>query len=349
MAELEDLDLGKLMGHRRRTVSLAAEELVRRRPLFEDQALPSLIEPAVAGVDLAAWAAANKELVESELSRAGGILFRGFDLPDVAAFQGVIRALYGELLEYSDRVQPRTVVSSKIYSSTEYPPDQHIELHNESAYAATWPLRIAFFCMLPSETGGQTPIADCRRVLARIPAAVGERFRRLGVMYVRNFGDGFGISWQTAFQTDDRAEMEEFCRKNGVSLEWKEDGRLRTRSVRPVVVRHPGTGEMVWFNAAVSSHISTVEPKVREALLSEFATDELPKNSFWGDGSELEPEVLAELREAYRAETVAFLWQRGDVLLLDNMLAAHGRAPYTGPRKLVVGMAMACNVSDVEA
>ena len=27
-------------------------------------------------------------------------------------------------------------------------------------------------------------------------------------MYVRNFGDGFGLDWRTVFQTDDRAAVE---------------------------------------------------------------------------------------------------------------------------------------------
>ena len=45
------------------------------------------------------------------------------------------------------------------------------------------------------------------------------------------------------------------------------------------------------------------------------------------------------LREAYRRETVSFPWQKGDLLMLDNMLVAHGRAPFSGPRQILVGMA----------
>jgi alpha-ketoglutarate-dependent taurine dioxygenase len=36
---------------------------------------------------------------------------------------------------------------------------------------------------------------------------------------------------------------------------------------------------------------------------------------------------------------VAFPWQKGDILMVDNMLAAHGREPFTGPRKIMVAMA----------
>lgn len=36
---------------------------------------------------------------------------------------------------------------------------------------------------------------------------------------------------------------------------------------------------------------------------------------------------------------VVFPWQTGDVLMLDNMLTAHAREPFQGPRKVVVAMA----------
>jgi len=133
--------------------------------------------------------------------------------------------------------------------------------------------------------------------------------------------------------------VEAYCRSNAIEVEWKDGDRLRTRQVRPVMARHPRTREMVWFNHATFFHVSTLEPSLRDLFLIGFDEEELPNNTYYGDGSPIEPSVLDELRQAYRQEMVAFPWQKGDILMLDNMLTSHGRAPFVGPRKVVVGMA----------
>jgi alpha-ketoglutarate-dependent taurine dioxygenase len=176
------------------------------------------------------------------------------------------------------------------------------------------------------------------RVLERLSAATRERFAERGFMLVRNFNDGFGLPWQEVFQTDDRAEVERYCRDNDIELEWREGDRLRTRQVRPAIRRHPKTGRQVWFNHAAFFHLTTYPEDVREALLAEVGLDGLPYNTFFGDGSEIPPEVAAEIRAAYEAETAAFPWREGDVLLLDNMSVAHGREPYTGERLVAAAM-----------
>lgn len=318
--------------------SLASEVGVRFGSLPTGD-LPLLVEPTSPGVDLMAWAAAHRELLEDNLHSRGGILFRGFNLQEPEELEAFIRAFSGGALEYRERSSPRSVVKGNIYTSTDYPASHPIFLHNENSYQSEWPLKIFFFCRRPPAEGGETPIADCRKVLARIAPEIQERFAKRNWMYVRNFGDGFGLSWQTVFQTRDRAQVEEHCRRTGIEVEWKEGNRLRSRAVRSAIARHPKTGELVWFNHATFFHVSTLEPIVRESLLAEFEDSELPANTYYGDGTPIEPGVMEHLREAYRRETVSFPWQKGDLLMLDNMLVAHGRAPFAGPREILVGMA----------
>jgi alpha-ketoglutarate-dependent taurine dioxygenase len=166
-------------------------------------------------------------------------------------------------------------------------------------------------------------------------------------MYVRNFGDGFGLPWQTVFQTTEKEKVEEYCRIHDIKVEWKDSERLRTRQVGPAVVKHPRTGELVWFNHATFFHISTLEKNTREALLAGFQEEDLPTNTYYGDGSPIEPSVLESLREVYQQAMVTFPWQKGDILMLDNMLAVHGRLPFVGPRQVLVGMAEALNIKEL--
>jgi alpha-ketoglutarate-dependent taurine dioxygenase len=319
-------------------IPVSQEGLVRMGPLPGYGPLPLVIEPAVDGLDVAAWARNNRDLIDERLTRHGALLFRGFDLRTVAAFERFTSAASNEMIEYRDRSSPRHEVAAKIYTSTDYPPDQRIFPHNEQSYSRTFAQRLLFFCMTPAREGGRTPVADCRKVLERIRPETRQRFIEKKWMYVRNFGDGFGLDWESVFLTSNRGEVEEHCRATGIECEWKSGNRLRTRQVRPVMARHPRTGEMVWFNHLTFFHVSTLPPAVRAALTSTFADEDLPNNTFYGDGSPIEPEVLEELRQAYLDELISFDWRASDVLLIDNMLTAHAREPYVAPRRVLVAM-----------
>lgn len=300
--------------------------------------LPLVIEPATSATDLIAWAEDNRSTIDASLLRYGGILFRGFNLCTPEQFESFITTVSGNLLDYSYRSTPRTLVSGKIYTSTEYPAQRSIPLHNENSYARDWPMKIFFFSLRCAETGGETPIADSRLVYQRIPARIRELFATKGVMYVRNYGSGMDLSWEEVFQTTSRLEVESYCHSSGIEFEWLTDDRLRTRQVCQAVAEHPQTGEMVWFNQAQLFHVSRLKPEVREAMLTIFAEDELPRNVYYGDGTGIDADDLDQICAAYDQETIAFPWHQGDVLMLDNMLAAHARNPFTGQRKVVVGM-----------
>lgn len=330
----------------RRAVSVPQEGLVRTEPMNEG-GLPLVIRPALPGVSLAGWAAAHREQIDGWLRTHGGLLLRGFDIPRVEEFEQVVAAISGELLEYKERSSPRHAVSGKIYTSTDYPPEHPIFLHNENSYQAVWPRRIFFYSAKAAQEGGETPIADVRRLYRRIDPEVRDRFVARRWMVVRNYGDGFGLPWQTVYQTEDKAQVEAHCQRNGIELEWKEGDRLRTRAVRDAVARHPDSGDLCWFNHATFFHVSTLEPGIREALLDEFAEEDLPTNTYYGDGGAIEPEVLEHLRSCYRAETLSFPWQVGDLLMLDNMMVAHGRAPFKGERQVLVGMSHPTTWADV--
>lgn len=332
-------DFKSFRGVRPRAVSLSPEDLVEASYLAPGAPLPLVLRPRGEELDAAEWAAGNREFVEARLREHGGVLFRGFGVSDVAAFERFARAFSPELMDYLDQHTPRTKLSGFVYTSTEYPSDHRVPFHSENSKNHVWPLKLWFCCLRPAESGGETPIADNRQVYALLDPRLRDRFEERRVMYVRNFGEGVGLSWQTVFQTDDRAVVEGQCRRAGMECVWKDDRRLRLRHVCQAVARHPATGEAVWFNQAHLFHVAGLEPGVRDSMRALFAEEDLPSNAYYGDGSPIEDSAIEEIRAAFARAEVAFPWQPADILMLDNMLVAHGRAPYAGARRVLVAMA----------
>lgn len=334
-------------GDRNHSASMPVEEGVRDvfgvescqvSQLSPETGLPVVISP----VDQRAVADYRKvigHLIDTHLLTVGGLLFRGFPIESVEDFEIFVRMISPDLASYEFGSTPRSQVHNQVYTSTEYPPHQYIPLHNEQAYTAEWPMKIWFYCAQASPEGGDTPIADSRKVYRHIPVRVRERFIENGVMYVRNYGNGLDVPWTKVFNTADRGVVEQYCRSAGIEYEWKSDGELRTRQVCQAVAVHPLTRETVWFNQAHLFHVSNLEPAVREALLSVVDEDDLPRQAYYGDGTPIELSMLDEIRDVYRCHAVQFPWKRGDVMMLDNMLVAHGRTPFKGPRKILVAMA----------
>ncbi|MEM7582350.1 MAG: TauD/TfdA family dioxygenase [Acidobacteriota bacterium] len=331
--------LGNQLGRlKRKAVDLSPGRLIDIENLESDRGLPRIARPAIEGVNLASWLSKNRALVQRELQQHGGILFRGFKIDSDVDFQTLIQADADEMLDYTYRSTPRTRVSGNVFTSTEYPPDQSIPMHNEMSYTRSWPLKIWFFCMQPSEAGGETPIADSHRVYERIDPAMRDRFAEQGVLYVRNYGDQLDLSWEDVFQTSERTEVEAFCSERGIEVEWREGNRLRTRQRCQGVVEHPQSGKQLWFNQAHLFHVSGLPEAIQEALLSSLGEENLPRNTYYGDGAPIEAEVLQHITECFEQEMVVFPWQKGDVLLLDNMAVAHGRRPFSGTRRVLAGM-----------
>lgn len=97
-------------------------------------------------------------------------------------------------------------------------------------------------------------------------------------------------------------------------------------------------GELVWFNHAAFFHISSLQAGVPEAFMNNFSEENLPYNTYYGDGTRIDDAEANEVLAAYDAEKIIFPWRDGDVLLLDNMTMAHGRQPYKGTRQVIVAM-----------
>jgi len=343
---MENEGIGGIRGVRRKQVSTA--RLIETGFLPGNQErMPLIVRPALENVDLAEWCAANKTELEGYLDRYGAIAFKGFGLGDAADFERAAAAVSPELFaEYGDLPQEST--SEKIYHSTPYPADKMILFHNESSHLPQWPLRQFFFCVIPAAEGGATPLLDCRLVYEALDPDLRRMFGEKGLMYVRNFSEGIDVPWQEFFHTTDKAEVERVCSEAGMGCEWTASGGLRISQVSPAVAVHPRTGEKVFFNQIQLHHVSCLDEETRSALRQLFAEDEMPRNVYFGDGTPIPDDVVAQIGALYEELCVEPPWDAGDMIVLDNMLVAHARRPFSGERKILVAMAEMVDSTQLE-
>nr|XP_061809059.1 dapdiamide synthesis protein DdaC-like [Nerophis lumbriciformis] len=292
---------------------------------------------------LISWWQRNSSWVDEKLHFHGALRFRGFGIDSQPILAEVTSSVNQALLDYVDGNSPRTKVGSGVYTSTEYPPEFFISMHNELSYAKEWPARLHFCCVTPAPEGGETPLCDHRALLRNLEEPVVEEFRSKGVTYIRNLhgGQGFGPSWQDTFETQDRADIERYAADSEAKIEWKEDRSVRLAATRPATHVHPVTGEEVWFNQADQFHPTTHPKAVYESmnLLYKGRGSDMPQYVTFGDGSEIPVETLEHIRETTKDLLVISPWEQGDLVVVDNVLVSHGRMPFKGERRVLVSMA----------
>lgn len=271
------------------------------------------------------------------LRECGAIEFDAGEL-SVERFEQFRDRLIARPGEYHEAATPRSTFAKGVWSATDLPANQGIDPHNESSYRLHWPGRIMFGCVRAPESGGETTLTDVRAVLAALPRDLVDEFRARRWRLVRNYHPGLGRTWQDAFSTQERADVMAYCQANDIEAEWRDGDLLRTRQVRPVTALHPETGEDLWFNHIAFWHASSLPARVREYLEDEFGPDGTPFGAYYGDGGVIPDDVVSTIRAAYRQATIDYRWRAGMLVLLDNMLVAHGRLPFTGERKILVGM-----------
>jgi alpha-ketoglutarate-dependent taurine dioxygenase len=281
-----------------------------------------------------------RDQIDERLLDVGAVLLRGLGIASAAEFHDVV-SCFGEPFAAYHGNSPRTAVQDGVWTSTEYPAEYDISLHNELSQASRWPGRLFFCCLSAPESGGSTPVSDGRAMLAALDPAVRSRFESRGVAYLQSMHGGFGLgrSWQDTYRTEDRRTVEEYLRVADAQFSWTDEGDLRIRQVRPAVRTHPVTGERVWFNQAEQFHVSSLPDTEAQALLDLVESEvELPQSATFGDGTPIAPDELAHVREVARQNECAFPWQPGDILAIDNMLVLHGRHAYSGARRILVAM-----------
>jgi len=287
------------------------------------------------------WISEHAQELKVQLRDHGAILFRGCPVQSAEAFEAVLEAGDFEPMPYVGGAAPRTQVTSKrILTANESPPSEPIPFHHEMAQVPNPPGYVFFYCDVASERGGETAIVLSNRVYERfasIDPAFADEVERQGVRYVRVMPDQddpsspIGRSWRSTFLTDDRSEAEEKMREIGTTWTWLDSGELHTvTAVVPAIREDERTGQKTFFNSMVAAYTGWVD-----------ARNDPKRAVVLGDGTPVSGDALNRTAEAMTEECVAFPWQPGDVLMVDNRLVLHSRRPYEGARRILASIALA--------
>lgn len=318
---------------------------------------PTIITPinsSVTFTDLISQLKKNKNFIEKLILKQGALLFRGFPVHTANDFSQLIEALdFGQFVNYIGGDSPRTHVEKKVYTSTEAPPDFHIHLHQEMSFIKKFPRHIYFFCEIPPLQGGETIIADARKVYQTIEHSVKTQFHSKGLTYISRYFHQSRLmnlvnkirnshkSWPQVFETTSKNEVEKLCIENEFEWKWLKHDWLEIKQTRPALLQHPQTNEMVWFNQA---HLYDFNPKhlgwknYLGAQLLYFRKHMRLHEITFSDGSHIPRKDLYHIMDALMESTVAFPWEKNDVMVLDNILSMHGRAPFKGPRRILTAL-----------
>ncbi|QXV63869.1 TauD/TfdA family dioxygenase [Mucilaginibacter sp. 21P] len=313
--------------------------------VFDEQAFPFVItfEGTPHVEEIAQWYNNNSNFIDRVLYDKGAILIKGTNVDTVSKFEQLTGSIAGKFRDYVDGNYPRRNLQGHVYISTEYDQKFDITLHNELSYSEKWPSRLFFGCIISPGEGGETPLADSRKIYNRMNADLLEEFERKQVRYVRNLhnGEGMGPSWQQTFYTEDLKEVERHCNAMSIDYKWKKDGAIKLTHVRPATRIHPLTGEKVWFNQVDQYHPSHFRKELYEVLLlmADGVEEDLPLYASFGDGTKIPDSTIKEVIDTIDKEVILRPWEKADIVVVENMLVAHGRKAYKGDRQIVVSMA----------
>ena len=308
--------------------------------------------------DVLSWAKGNRSEVDRYFIEFGGILLKGFNYSS-DDFKTLVKELFPGRIgkSYKGGGALRKKVDDDLYLASAADKRVTLPLHQELTYSYSQaPDYIFFYCDTPPESGGETPVFSSRTFMKTIDKAIVDKIDALNVIYRWNLEKGSDVyrGWADMFETTNKSEVEKFLKENSVGFEWKKNDVLVNMRPMPGIAAHPITGERLLFNQI---YFQTRSSGVKGRLaphwerhwgpahsaeymnkMRNMPAEDLQTNVYFGDGSYIDAAVLEEMDAIHLKEQVAFKWEKGDVLLLDNYLAWHGRNPFGGDQRKILTM-----------
>ncbi len=285
-------------------------------------------------------------LVDTE----GALLIRGTGLRSPHEFAAFLEAIEFQPHSYVGGTTPRTEYAAGVYTATDLPPDRRILLHQEMAYLDDVPDYVVFYCQEPPEHGQKTNlIGDMRAFTEKLPESFKRRFRGKRARLRRRLPAAGGSngaytdrkSWQESLGTDDRREAERIGRQRGWELAWTDDDCLEIMQEPARFFRsHPIHGELWCTQAMVFQPESSrlIAERDGSTADTERLASTMANRMIMEDGTLISVEECRTWFKLVCDLETPYALGRGEVIILDNMLTAHGRSTFTGSRRLFAAL-----------
>ena len=288
--------------------------------------------------DFFEWVKEDKDSLKQLLLDHDAVLFRNFPIENPQDFENMLNTAEFPEMPYIGGAAPRTAVTGgRILTANESPATETIPFHHEMAQTPNPPSNIFFCCDIAAKKGGATSIIQSHLVqksFSEIDSEFAKKIEEQGVKYIRvmpeetDKSSAIGRSWKETFQCNTKEEAEKKMKEIGTDWEWLENGDVKTTTSVIPAIRKDHMGRKTFFNSIVAVFTGWNDSRNigEKAVIS-------------ADGNYMKKDVIEALKKKIDEIAVAFKWQKGDVLWINNNTVLHARQPYEGPRKILASIA----------
>lgn len=311
----------------------------------------------------------NQQWLDKNLLKYGAILFRDFDVDTAHEVETAIQALEPNLSSTYRGTSPRSAQDGTtfVFSAAEVPSHFPIAQHLEMSFLPAVPRRVFFSALqAPKSIGGETALADFRQVYRDLPRKLRAKLATKKLRYTRTLhrqGAKWSSdvaarkSWSEVYETSDKSQVERLAEEEKMPVRWQGDSMV-SQYESNAFERHPETGEMTWFNHAAVFHFTSFPAELWHAFTRTkewrfffhsvavwayslvwygLLRKRMALDVSFGDGTPIPVQEMHSIRRAIHKNMVLNRWEKGDIVMIDNLSTSHGRQPtYDSGRRIVV-------------
>lgn len=313
------------------------------------------------------WIVDNNLFLQEQLAQCGGVFFKGFKVESASDFENVLQAMEQDLSDkhiFDGAVSfKRTDFVSEVASPTIKKMLSPLSLHNEDSFVAEVPDKIMFCSLKSAPWGGESLIADCRKVYQDLPKKVQKKYKSQKLKSTLLLEDRLFLA--NSLIPKNLQEIKKFAVAHGAeNVERISEGMTRFTFEVPTTLASDDS-EIIWFNtlhqavfynkcidiwkayAFYGGFVNKIKALflMAHSLLQDLIMylkeggDPLKMHDcMLVNGEKIKAWERIQMGLAFWKNTVMLPLKDGDFFILNNRLVAHGRMPYKGERIMVSAM-----------